>query len=98
KHVPPDCTGQLLGAIGLLHALARVISPTLFNLIYSLTVGSIPQAVFMCLSIVFGVALLLTWFIKPHGTSKIRLQQQGESVADSFNSLSERHYAYRQKY
>lgn len=67
KHVPPDRTGQLLGATGLLHALARVIAPTIFNLIYSVTVGKFTQTVFVCLASVFGVASVFSWFIKPHG-------------------------------
>lgn len=67
KHVPHERIGQLLGAIGLLHALARVVAPTIFNLIYSLTVATFPQAVFVCLAAVFGVALLLSLFIQPHG-------------------------------
>ena len=67
KHVPPDQTGQVLGAMGLLHALARVVGPTIFNLIYSLTVGKFTQTVFVCLAATFGVAFFLSWFIKPHG-------------------------------
>ncbi|KAI9852582.1 MAG: hypothetical protein M1838_000236 [Thelocarpon superellum] len=66
KHVPPDRTGQLLGATGLLHALARVVAPTIFNLIYSQTVGAFTQTVFVCLTSTFGLAFLLTWFIRPH--------------------------------
>ncbi|KAH0537589.1 hypothetical protein FGG08_005621 [Glutinoglossum americanum] len=66
KHVPHDRTGQLLGATGLLHALARVVAPTVFNLIYSLTVGKFTQTVFVCLASTFGVALVCSWFIKPH--------------------------------
>ncbi|KAI9772638.1 MAG: hypothetical protein M1840_000232 [Geoglossum simile] len=69
KHVPHDRTGQLLGATGLLHALARVIAPTAFNLIYSLTVGKHTQTVFVCLASTFGLALVCSWFIKPHGKS-----------------------------
>ncbi|KAL8827659.1 MAG: hypothetical protein Q9191_003053 [Dirinaria sp. TL-2023a] len=46
KHVPRDRTGQLLGAVGLLHALARVVAPTIFNTIYFLTVGKFTQTVF----------------------------------------------------
>ena len=68
KHVPHDRTGQVLGAVGLLHALARVAGPTIFNLIYSLTVGTWPQTVFVCLTGTFGVAFFFSWFIKPHGT------------------------------
>ncbi|KAI9733247.1 MAG: hypothetical protein M1834_003331 [Cirrosporium novae-zelandiae] len=67
KHVPPDQTGQLLGAIGLLHALARVVAPTIFNLIYSVTVGKFSQAVFVCLASTFGGAFILTGFIRPYG-------------------------------
>ncbi|KAL9102356.1 MAG: hypothetical protein Q9163_002478 [Psora crenata] len=43
KHVPPDRTGQVLGAMGLLHASARVIAPAIFNLIYAQTVGRFTQ-------------------------------------------------------
>lgn len=69
KHVPPDRIGQLLGATGLLHALARVVAPTVFNLIYALTVGKFTQTVFVCLAATFGVAFILSWFVKPHGKS-----------------------------
>lgn len=68
KHVPPDRTGQLLGATGLLHALSRVVAPTIFNLIYALTVGKFTQTVFVCLAAAFGVAFIMSWFIRPHGT------------------------------
>lgn len=68
KHVPPDRTGQVLGAIGMLHALARVVGPTIFNLIYSRTVGKFTQTVFVCLAATFGLAFFLSWFIKPYGT------------------------------
>ena len=71
KHVPPERTGQLLGAIGLLHALARVVSPVVFNTIYSRTVKTFPQTVFVCLASTFGVGFILSWFIRPHGKSSI---------------------------
>lgn len=67
KHIPSDRTGQMLGASGLLHALARIIAPTIFNLIYSKTVGNFTQAVFVCLASVFGVAFIMTWFLRPNG-------------------------------
>jgi MFS family permease len=67
KHVPPDRVGQLLGATGLLHAFARVLGPTIFNGIYSATVGSFRQTVFVCLTATFGAALVLSCFIRPHG-------------------------------
>ena len=68
KHVPPDRTGQVLGAMGLLHASARVVAPTIFNLIYAQTVGKFTQTVFVCLAATFGVAFGLSWFVRPHGT------------------------------
>ncbi|KAJ5596966.1 hypothetical protein N7450_003424 [Penicillium hetheringtonii] len=68
KHVPHDRIGQLLGATGLLHALARVIAPTIFNLIYSMTVATYPQTVFVSLAAVFGLAFLLSLLIRPHVT------------------------------
>lgn len=70
KHVPADRTGQLLGASGLLHALARVVAPTVFNAIYAATVGKFTQTVFVCLTATFGLAFVLSWFIRPHGMSE----------------------------
>ena len=67
NHVPTDQIGQVLGATGLLHALARVVAPTIFNLIYSVTVGKCPQTVFIALASVFGVAFALSWFLRPYG-------------------------------
>ncbi|KAF1987974.1 MFS general substrate transporter [Aulographum hederae CBS 113979] len=66
KHVPPDQTGQLLGATGLLHALARVIAPTIFNALYSVTVGKFTQAVFVLLTATFAVAFGFSLFVRPH--------------------------------
>lgn len=66
KHAPPDKTGQILGAMGLLHATARVVAPIVFNLIYAKTVGGFTQTVFVCLAATFGLAFALSWFIRPH--------------------------------
>ncbi|KAJ5191821.1 uncharacterized protein N7498_010806 [Penicillium cinerascens] len=68
KHVPHERIGQMLGATGLLHALARVVAPTIFNLIYSLTVATYPPTVFVCLAAVFGVTFLMSLLIRPHVT------------------------------
>lgn len=67
KHVPQDRVGQLLGATGLLHALARIISPTVFSLLYASTVKTMPQAVFIVLACCFAMAFVVSWFVKPHG-------------------------------
>ena len=66
KHAPPDKTGQILGALGLLHASARVVAPIIFNLIYAKTVGGFTQTVFVCLAATFGLAFVFSWFIRPH--------------------------------
>ena len=73
NHVPTEQTGQVLGAMGLLHALARVVAPTIFNLIYSVTVATCPQTVFIALSATFGVAFVLSWFIRPYGLFSLDL-------------------------
>jgi hypothetical protein len=67
KHVPQNQTGQLLGATGLLHALARIVAPTIFGLIYAKTVATVPSTVFIVLTAFFGVAFFFSWFIRPHG-------------------------------
>lgn len=67
KHVPADYTGQVLGASALLHALARVVAPTVFNLIYSKTVGTHAGIVFGCLAFIFVIAFGMSWFLKPNG-------------------------------
>ena len=69
KHVPAEQTGALLGATGLLHALARVLAPTIFNAIYAATVGTFTQTVFVCLTATFGLAFLCSWVVRPHGES-----------------------------
>lgn len=65
KHVPDDKTGQLLGATAQLHSLARVVTPTIFNLIYAYTVGTFPQTVFVCFAATFALGLGCSAFLKP---------------------------------
>ncbi|KAK4155817.1 major facilitator superfamily domain-containing protein [Chaetomidium leptoderma] len=66
KHVPPERVGQMLGAIGLLHSLARIVAPIVFNQLYAATVETFPQAFFVLLSSVFALALAASFFLKPH--------------------------------
>ncbi|KIW02154.1 hypothetical protein, variant [Verruconis gallopava] len=65
KHIPPDRIGQLLGAMGLLHAVARVVAPLVFNGIYMATVKTFPQTVFVTLTAMFVLAFVVSWFVKP---------------------------------
>ncbi|KAL2023037.1 hypothetical protein VTK56DRAFT_3947 [Thermocarpiscus australiensis] len=66
KHVPADRVGQLLGAIGLLHALSRIISPIVFNGLYAATVETFPQAFFVLLTSLFVLALVASFLVKPN--------------------------------
>ena len=67
RHVPPERIGQLLGAQALLHSLARVTGPTIFNSIFASTTETFPQTVFVCLAATFGFAAMMSWFVRPHG-------------------------------
>lgn len=53
-HVPDHQSGQLLGVLSFLHAIARIVIPALLNATYSLTIGIFPAPLFMLLSIVIG--------------------------------------------
>ncbi|RYP89644.1 hypothetical protein DL770_004222 [Monosporascus sp. CRB-9-2] len=66
KHVPAERVGSLLGALGLLHALGRVVSPILLNSLYAATVETFPQAFFVLLAAIFGLALFASLFVRPH--------------------------------
>ena len=63
-HVAADKTGELLGAISLLHALSRIAVPAVLNLVYSLTIGTASSVVFWCLAAVFGGAWGAAWGIR----------------------------------
>jgi MFS family permease len=71
KHVPPERVGQMLGAIGLLHSLARIVAPIVFNQLYAATVEVFPQAFFVLLAGVYALALGASWFLVPHGMYRI---------------------------
>ncbi|EFY98996.2 MFS transporter [Metarhizium robertsii] len=65
KHIPHDKVGRVLGAIGMLQALVRVVGPVTFNGLYAATVGSYPQAIFVALAGLFSFALLCSFIITP---------------------------------
>jgi hypothetical protein len=69
KHVAKEDVGRLLGALSLLGAISRVISPTILNLLYSFTVATCPQTVFYVLSGAMFIGLLLSTLVRPHGSS-----------------------------
>lgn len=68
KHVPADRVGQLLGAIGTLHCLSRIVGPIAFNSLYAATVGKFDQAIFVLLLTLLCVAFLASLAVRPHGS------------------------------
>ncbi|KAF2396106.1 MFS general substrate transporter [Trichodelitschia bisporula] len=62
--VGPGDTGALLGAVGLLHNVARAVGPVVFMGVYAATVGWWPQAYFWLLGGLFAVAWGGTWMVK----------------------------------
>lgn len=86
KLVPKSRTGELLGALGFLQAMARIVAPTVANLTYSWTVDTVPQLVFYGLAAAFGVAGLASVWARPDSTSIEMLdgiQGEGEEQGDS---------------
>lgn len=87
KHIPANRTGQILGASGLLHALAKVVSPIIFNLIYRETVATFAGFVFLCLGSVFIIVFIMSWFIKPgvyfdEGKGDSNIREETESLME----------------
>lgn len=65
KHVSPEYTGQLLGALALLHSLARVLGPIVFNSVYAfVVVRNFPTGVFVSFAATFFIALICCFGIK----------------------------------
>lgn len=64
KHVPHDRTGQLLGAAGLLHALARVVAPAVFNALFFVSVGKFNQLLWLVLTLIFVVAFAMSFALR----------------------------------
>ena len=62
--VSPDRVGNLMGILGSLQALTRLVSPPVINLIYAWTVSLLPQVVFFGLAALVGVGVVMTYFIR----------------------------------
>lgn len=63
-HVPTYQSGQLLGVLSFLHAIARVIIPAMLNAAYSMTIGLSPAPLFVLLSSIMGSLLFASMYIK----------------------------------
>ncbi|CAF9909403.1 MAG: hypothetical protein GOMPHAMPRED_006744 [Gomphillus americanus] len=65
KHISAIHTGQMLGASGLLHSLARIVTPFALNGMYGLTVGTMSHFAFVFVAIILGTTACLCWFVMP---------------------------------
>ncbi|MCJ1467856.1 Hippocampus abundant transcript 1 protein [Pseudocyphellaria aurata] len=78
KLIPKSQTGELLGALGFLQAMARILAPTVANLTYSWTVDRVPQLVFWGIAIVFVAAGGVSFLARPQAVSAEMLEDDGE--------------------
>jgi hypothetical protein len=60
NHASSERSGEALSASEMLHAAARLITPTAMNSIYCATVGEFPQAIFLCAIAIVAGALLIS--------------------------------------
>ncbi|CAI2162721.1 3579_t:CDS:2 [Funneliformis geosporum] len=63
--VAPSKIGQLLGAIGVLDSIIRVIAPIIFNTLYSILVKTSPNHIWYVVSASFIIACLFTFGVGP---------------------------------
>ncbi|KAK9455402.1 major facilitator superfamily domain-containing protein [Dipodascopsis uninucleata] len=63
KHVPSLKTGNILGAVALSHSIARVVAPTAYLGIYSLTVSVYPKTLFLVFISSFLLVFISSFFI-----------------------------------
>ena len=62
KILGSEQTGELLGSLAFLQAIARIIAPTITSLIYSGTVSSTPALVFWGVAMCFAAAGIATFW------------------------------------
>ena len=76
KIVESEQTGELLGALAFLQAMARIIAPTVTSLTYSRTVSSTPALVFWGVAICFAAAGIATFWAKPDTGSDMKGKEE----------------------
>ncbi|GAP85983.1 putative mfs general substrate transporter protein [Rosellinia necatrix] len=70
KQVPAERVGSMLGAMGLLHGVSRVVAPIVFDGIYAGTIETFPQTFVVVLAALFGLSVISSLFVRPHLTLK----------------------------
>lgn len=65
KHVDGERTGELMGGLGFLQGVVRVIAPSLVNVVYSWTVKEgVPQAAFLGIAGFLCLGAVLTFLVR----------------------------------
>ncbi|TGJ85071.1 hypothetical protein E0Z10_g3713 [Xylaria hypoxylon] len=85
KQVPAEQVGSMLGAMGLLHAVSRVIAPIIFDGIYATTIETFPQAFVVVLASLFGLSIFASLFVRPY----LVLQEKGYTTVPERDSRNE---------
>jgi MFS family permease len=62
--VSVEHVGKLMGILGSIQALTRLVSPPIINLAYAWTVSFLPQGVFFGLAATVGVAVMMTYLMR----------------------------------
>ncbi|KAL8736599.1 MAG: hypothetical protein Q9181_002322 [Wetmoreana brouardii] len=83
KRVESGHTGELLGALGFLQAMARIVAPTITSLTYSWTVAKFPPLVFWGVAAGFMAAGAATFWIQPQQTSDSGMMEEAVPLQDS---------------
>ena len=78
KLVDSSQIGELLGALGFLQAVARIIAPTIASLTYSWTVASMPQLVFIGIAVCFVAAFVVSFLARPDSSSGAFAKEENE--------------------
>lgn len=76
KRVGSAQTGELLGALGFLQAMARIVAPTVASLTYSWTVSKFPALVFWGVAAAFVAAGVATCWIRPQETVEKEVMEE----------------------
>ncbi|KAK7207311.1 major facilitator superfamily domain-containing protein [Myxozyma melibiosi] len=64
KHVPKQKTGELLGAMAVLHSLCSIIAPAIFAIVYSDTVSHFPANFLLKSVVALGVAFIMSLLLR----------------------------------
>ncbi|RDW63340.1 hypothetical protein BP6252_10885 [Coleophoma cylindrospora] len=74
--------GEVLGALGFLQASARILGPTIANLIYSQTIQRAPNLVFWGFSVILVIAGFSTFASNPGRRSNVSNEETSEDEID----------------